>query len=470
MKSLLSVLLTIVGFSIGNCHANAAYSFTPSAGAVFDSAAGIIPQAAPYTFSASAANDGVIAARSIPVAANTPYGQVSGTVKTAGILSKPAAAAMGKALMRLNLAVSVGSALYDVYQAANMPVDANGNPTVPSSVYSNWSWTATGGNLSSTAQGACDSIFSQYFGSGGYINGPATPSNAAGSIYNCNHIRNFDGYNAGDYVAAATSSVGSPVPATVAQKDAAIDTYANASSANALQLASDAYAAKIDLPNISVVGPQSQPAVMLSPWVEAGMSIDANGNKLITYKQAQIDIAPSTDPLATTASPLPIRITENTRVDNSVGVPQSSSTSLVAKVATGTSPAASVVSPSAAAPAITFPTDYNREATQNKIADALGVTPSGSISDTEAQDITTLTGDSGGIPTFDKGGLSGNVSLPAASGSCKALGLKLGGVSFDADPCPLIAYVHPLINYLFVILFGILCLRTAFKNDELGAS
>lgn len=317
--------------------AGAQYAIVPSAGATFDSMAGIIPQAAPYTFSASAANDGVVAARSIPVAANTPYGPVSGTVKTAGILSKPAAAALGKGLMRLNLAVQIGSVLYDVYQAANMTVDpVSGTVLAPSGFNQLWGNNCCGYPQQPTAQ--------QYCASTGAFN--AVQSGSSWLCMNGTTPQNSTAYGPVSNV-FLYSSVPAPAttPATLAQKDAAIDAFANVTtqSANALRLASDAYAAKISLPNISVVGPQSQPATLTTPWQTVGTTTDANGNKLSVQKQAQIDISPSTDPLATTDSPLPVKITENTQTINNVNAPVSSATNLL----TNTQPGAT------ASPAVT---------------------------------------------------------------------------------------------------------------------
>lgn len=325
--------------------AGAQYAIVPSAGATFDSMAGIIPQAAPYTFTASAANDGVVAARSIPVAANTPYGPVSGTVKTAGILSKPAAAALGKGLMRLNLAVQIGSVLYDVYQAANMTVDSAGVPTIASSAPTGFVDCMTGfsdaGAMNANVPAYCASKPDMVFGH--------TPiaSNLSGvcpQLVFTGWSTGFNGYSRSCLLSAGAPAPAS-VPATVAQKEAAIDTFANNSttSANALRLASDAYAAKISLPNILVVGPQSQPATLTTPWQTVGTTTDANGNKLSVQKQAQIDISPSTDPLATTDSPMPVRITENTQTINNVNAPVSSATTLL----TNTQPGAT------ASPAVT---------------------------------------------------------------------------------------------------------------------
>lgn len=334
-----------------------AYVVTPGAGAVFSATAGIIPQAVPVTFAPSAANDGVLTSRSIPVSVNTPQGVASGTVKTAGILSKPAAAALGKGLMRLNLAVQVGSVLYDVYQAANMTVDSAGVPTIASSAPTGFVDCMTGfsdaGAMNANVPAYCASKPDMVFGH--------TPiaSNLSGvcpQLVFTGWSTGFNGYSRSCLLSAGAPAP-APVPASIAQKEAAIDTFANNSttSVNALRLASDAYAAKIDLPNISVVGPQSPPVSILSPLVETSRSTDALGN--VTKTLTQTEVVPSPDPLASLDSPIPVKILEHTQTQLNTA-PSGSTIKTVSTAAPGV-PADPALSPSTAQPPAQTDCDKN---------------------------------------------------------------------------------------------------------------
>lgn len=414
MKNLYVAALFALIFFSNSSFAGAAYAIVPSAGAVFDSATGIIPQATPYTFSASAANDGVVAARSIPVAANTPYGAVSGNVKTAGIISKPVAASLGKSLMRLNLPVQIGMALYDAYQASNMSVDANGtvlNPPVGFSQYvlPGLSFTSLGAAMA--AVGATG-IYSTS------VPAPGASCGFGGAAQMCYVTTNW-------YVIAVpvTASPGAATPASLAQKDAAIDTFANTTvqSDNAVRLASAAYAAQVSLPSISVVGLQSPPVSLLTPWQTVGTTTDANGNKLSVQKQAQVDILPSTAPLSTTDSPLPVRITENTQTINSANAPVSSATSLLAHTQPG----------STASPAVTpqTPADLCKDHPDASACAALG---EGSLP------VETI-----GTKSVDVSQNMGHFSF-AGAGACpadKTVALGMGATSIKVSYTPLCTFL-----------------------------
>jgi Fe-S cluster biogenesis protein NfuA len=127
-------------------------------------------------------------------------------------------------------------------------------------------------------------------------------------------------------------------------------------------------------------------------------------------------------------------------------------------------------------PPLVMPTDYNREATQTSIkanTDSLVTAATVSSSsalppDTESADIANLIG-VGNMPSFDRSGLSGTIALPASDdNSCQPMALTFMGRPWPWDICPMVNYLHPLVNYLFVFLFGLLCFRTAFNKEELS--
>jgi hypothetical protein len=120
-----------------------------------------------------------------------------------------------------------------------------------------------------------------------------------------------------------------------------------------------------------------------------------------------------------------------------------------------------------AVPPLQIPTDYNREATQQSIAQSLSITPSATLPDTEAIDIQNLTGDSSIIPKFSRTGLTGSINLPSSDGTCVPLVLSFHGITWNWDYCSLVNFLHPLIDFFFTALFGILCFQTIFKRKEI---
>lgn len=204
----------------------------------------------------------------------------------------------------------------------------------------------------------------------------------------------------------------------------------------------------------------TSPAPLVEPEALVSTTVDALGaTTRVTEQKTTTLTSPANAGSPSTASqvvttktysnsdPLPFKTTVNTSVP------------VVASPVSTSSSAPSVV------PAINIPNDYNRESTQAKIADSLAVTPSTIPLGSESSDISALTGDFGGIPVMNRGALAGTVSLPS-SGACVPIDMMISGVHFAADPCPIINYLHPLVNYLFIFLFGILNLRAALKNDE----
>jgi hypothetical protein len=331
---MIRVILTIIFFYSSPVFAGLpAYDISAGGGAAFNPVAGIVPAGSPVTLGVTAANDAVVASRSIPVAANTPYGPVAGTVKTAGLLSKPAIGALMKGLLRAVPLISVGSAIYDAMQAANMSIDSAGNAMVSgpdcTAYFSGFvdSWTTT--YVKSTSGNIC--VVDYYY-----------TSNFA-----CNYLGGCIASQSPYSHAQQAGAPGQPSPASGAQKDAAIDAYVGANNGNALRGAQEALAGGQSLPSVAV-DPALSPAAapMVSPWTTTGTSIDpATGAVTSTQKQAQVEVLPPPD----LASPIPVKVTENTRtiVNNNI---TNNSSSVVNNSQTGFTPSP-VVQSSTPAPA-----------------------------------------------------------------------------------------------------------------------
>lgn len=350
MTRLLFSAVFLVFCSFAHSATSAAYVVTPGAGAVFSSTAGIVPQAVPMIFAATAANDAVSASRSIPFSVNTPHGVASGTVNTAGLISKPVAASLGKSLMRLNVPLQIGLALYDAYQAAGMTVDANGN--VSASAPSGYFYgSGTDGSVHYlTAQAFLDFMNTKSTYVSPYQLKLDSPS-ANGNV-NLSYLN----YNWGTVTTAVYVS-GAPVsaPATLAQKDTAIDSFANASASNAVRLAWEAYAAKVTYPNLSIIGLQSPSVSVLSPWAETATAIDSLGNVTKTLTRTEVVVSP--DPAAMFDSAIPVKIIEHTQTQVNAS-PSGSSSKVVSSAAPGVS-ADSALSASAIPPPVQTDCDKN---------------------------------------------------------------------------------------------------------------
>lgn len=390
----------------------------------------------------------------------------------AGLFSVPAVVAA----MNVLAVGSVGYALWQALKSQGVSVSSDGStkfaaPSDPAALF-RCNWTGWGYVYDGPCSGAADEYNSVYVALG-------SPNP---HLVNLGFASGGTSFNVGlpGNVYAVFQVVGSlppplPVPATnqnisdainaaVADPNVAADTLAYA-IANGLDVKSMLPSAT---PNLNTV-----PSVHVGPEYTTGTQTDAAGNTVRTTAQVTTTLAPG----ATAADYA--NATQVTTVRNYLNdalTPSTSSTKVgtpsvlpssqpVVPFAPGSSTSTSISTSST----LTLPTDYNREVTQSKIADALAVSPSAALADTETADMNALTGDSGTIiPHIDRTQLSGTVNFPS-SGSCTPLNFKVAGVTYNADPCPMVNYLHPLVNYLFVFLFGILNLRLAFKNDEVAA-
>lgn len=448
----------------------AALAVVPSGGAIFDATAGINPVAAPFTFTGTPANDAIQAAKSIPVQVTTPLGSGSGTVKTVGIFSKPVAISLGKALAKLALPVQIGSALYDAYQLANMPV-VGGVPQVQPTGYApaDWIYSMTGSNSGSgtgyTLEAAFRSHNATQLNSGYSANCTATTCQLFHPCCGVMQTITTTGQPNGAYMVAIPHNLYVPpslTPATPTQQDNAITAYGNVSGANGAKMATEAAAAGVPVPQIAVDTTQSPPVDIVTPWVETAKSTNAQGVSTVTEKQSLVTISPS----GNLNDPMPVRYSENTKTTLGTYPP-----TIQNDLISSASPSGAVsTAPQTAAPQINFPTDYNRETTQQTMSNKLDVTAAPAIPDSMDKDIQDLTGDSGGIiPKLDRSKLNGAIPLPSSAGaSCQPLTLHLGGSTFQADPCPMISYLHPLSNFMFSFIFAMLSFSALMKNDEVA--
>lgn len=141
-----------------------------------------------------------------------------------------------------------------------------------------------------------------------------------------------------------------------------------------------------------------------------------------------------------------------------------------------------------AAPQIQFPTDYNREVTQGAIKtdlDALKTASDATTADrTDANTkATTLSntlstapplpakGDitGYGLPTQSQfSPISADVAshIPSGSGSCSTIPVTIAGVATALDPCPVFNVVHPLVNWMVIVLGVISGLYVFLRPEE----
>lgn len=335
------LLLLALSFNASAAVSAGAYVVSAGSGATF-SASGISPAAVPYTFAASAANDGVAVSRAVPVSVVTPYGTVAANVASSGLLSKAGAAALGKLLWRALPVIGTGMAVYDAWQAYGITKKPDGTFSYQPSDGSQWC------SVSQNMKCILPNATNPYCPSGyGLTSGaPASVTlNVLGGQYSC-------GISVAQYVPPAA------VLPTDAIKDAAIDAYANnaASSNNATALTSAASAAKIPFPSISVVA--VPPTVATSPWTYVQTSTDALGNTTTTSKQAEITYTPTAG--APMDAPIPVGIKENTKTTYNAA-PSGTSSEVVNPAVSGASLPSNVSS--SAAPASSSPTDCDKNPT-----------------------------------------------------------------------------------------------------------
>lgn len=305
----------------------AAYAVLPSAGATFNTTSGISPVAIPFTFAPTAANDAVIGSKSIPVSVQTPYGAASGTVKTAGIFSKPVAVALAKGLVKLNLPLTVGTAIHDAYQAAGMQIQPDGTPFV-SPPPGGGSWLYNGQPVFSSSICAGVAGFSC-----GSLPAPVLPTVPCGLSSGSCYSGSVPYYNSccglmGYLPVFMDAGAPPPAPATPAQKDAAVDAFVNANGTNAARAMSEAQSAGVPVPD-TVVDSAAAPSPMIAntPWQSVGTQTDAAGNKQTVQKSATVEVTPQ--PGQPLSAPLPVKITENSQtINNTTNTVTNSSTNV----------------------------------------------------------------------------------------------------------------------------------------------
>ena len=429
--------------------------------------AGVIRQSNVYTFPSSTVvppvsvtNDNVypISGGSGSIAANAAKAALGVAAAGAALFSSPA-------IVGTLVAAQIGMIGYDFYQSLksnNINFDSSGNASVNSDPHF-LSYCSSGG-CASTPAGvvALQNTL-------GYIPGQLTLVCAPSPFsYACtSNSAQFCGGTCFGISGQGALQPSGLIPATNSQIVSAINA-ATASTVAAVDAVRLAIQQGVNIPSLLPASTPNlnssvAPAVVLSPEVLVATNTDSNGVATRTMQYTSTQLTP---PAVAGDSAQVVQITTSKDI-----VGNSTSPSAVRSVVSTPVAAAPVSTavPSTAAP-VNIPTDYNREATQAKIMDALGVTPSASLPSNELADITALTGDSGGIPVMNRGALSGAVTLPSSTNSCVPLDMVIHGIHFNVDPCPMINYLHPLVNYLFIFLFGILNLRTALKNDELAGA
>lgn len=310
----------------------AQYSVQASAGASYDAMMGIIMSNVAPKFSATAAGDAVQAVKSAPLSISTPYGPAAGTLTTSGLLSKPAVAALGKALARASPYVMAGTALYDIYTLAGMVMDSSGNvmyvPPPSQVVY--------------TSPACAAQAQSIYGGQSFWVGTSLVPYGGASQVL-------ANGQCLAGWPDATWHGVGwgftavppAPAPATQAQKDAAIDAGIAADINAAARLAADAWKAGEIFPAMSVI--QSVPKQSFQTnWYQTAAYLDVLNNATVTEAQAVISFDPAAS--ATVNDPIPMTVVENKRTTTN-GTQTGSSSSPVVSQAPGNTTASGPNSP-----------------------------------------------------------------------------------------------------------------------------
>lgn len=427
-------------------------SFTPAvgggAGVVIDFP--IQRPSAPVGSPASPAQQG--SATSMANAGKTAIPAAAGSVTQKSSLTAAQVAGMAKGAFKsfasLLPFVSVGMAGYDFYKFltnAGASIQPDGSVLKPSFVYYETKW---GSGPYPTPDAACKAA--------GYTGAEA------GQFFATGHGQ---GLCIGTAFTWLESAIGSTVQ-TPTQVDALLLDAANSSAA--ADAASWAYANSEPLPAGIVFATAAQIA-LASDWSLEAKAVNSQGISTETLTRNILDISPS--PIGS-ASGAPAQITatkETATLTN--GVPSQVTSTAAAPIATNPTvlAAASVPAPLD----IKFPTDYNREATQAKIDaslasinKALDIVATPAPADTTDKDILDLTGDSGNIPKFDGSQLNGVIPLPSSDGVCQPINLTFMGRPWVWDICPISNFLHPFIDFLFTMLFGILAFRTIFASDS----
>lgn len=435
-----------------------------------DAAAGIIPQAVPFTFGGTPANDAVIGSRTIPFGAQTPYGPATGgAIKQAGLFSKPVAAAMGKALLKAVPLISVGSALWDAMQAAGMTIDPSGAVMIPSpdAVYA------------CSPYAGCTKPFVNAGGSpdcpsGAFIGSDYTNPPYVLWMWNTPYVCRW---GAGATVPPSPP----PSPATDPQKDAAIDGYANSGGDKAGRLMQDAQAAGIPTPDTpydpSYAFP-SQPAA--TPWKQTGTSTDAAGNVTTTEKQIVITPSPAGQNVG---QPVPVTVTENTRTSVN-GVPSGTSSTTLADTGTGTTPS-QTLQPTVVnvdlTPVVNAVNGTTAEVAKSNtllgdIKNALGfgqtvnsAAPDAQLSSVTSDYTSSLTNFAATTQTqeaADENLLANSFLVNLPGGSCAPFSGSVGGAGFSVDTCRYTEMLRSLIGWLFAVFGAFTVWETLFKRQS----
>lgn len=353
-------VLLFLFLCVRSAHAGvASYVVSAGAGAFFLAGVGIVPSQVTPTFTPTVASTAVTMSRSIPVSVATPYGAATGAVNLAGDIALPIAIVAAKAYAGSNPYVRAGSALYAAYQAYGFIPDSSGSFGKSPSGFAPAGkiYSLTGSNVPAAGVdfSFASAIMSHFPYPGVYV---VNVGDNFSLIYPGQSVV-WNGY-APSFLLDLHSGYTSPAPppnTPLVSSDtaAAVDSFVNTGS-----ISTDAaHVASLlrDMPYTAYVPPVagSPASDLVTPWGVFSRTYDAAGNQVVTSKQMDINISPTSG--ANINAPLAVQVTENTQTTTN-GVITGSSSAAAASAAPGTSadpslaPSSSNAAAAAAQPAV----------------------------------------------------------------------------------------------------------------------